>query len=52
VRQQARAGFVRMEDPGLLPTSPSVLLLSQQISVVHMTRQLVAQERALAVGSS
>lgn len=30
-------GFVTLEDPELLPTSPSVLIMSQQISLVQVS---------------
>ncbi|EFN55333.1 expressed protein [Chlorella variabilis] len=52
LRKQARMGFVTLEDPELLPTSPSVLIMSQQISLVQMARQLVLQERTLAPSST
>lgn len=46
-RAQPREGFVRLEDPGLARTSAFALLMSQQISLVQMTRQ-----RVLAAASS
>lgn len=39
-------GFVSLEDPNLLATSPTLLIMSQQISLIQMTRKLVLQERA------
>ena len=36
-------GFMRVEDPSLLQTSPTSLLMSQQMSLVLMTRQRVLQ---------
>lgn len=41
-----------MEDPRLATSSPTALLMSQQISLVQMTRQLVAQERARAAAAA
>ncbi|PSC70908.1 hypothetical protein C2E20_5721 [Micractinium conductrix] len=46
--QRPQEGFVRLEDPSLMATSPTTLVMSQQISLVQMTRQLVVQERARA----
>lgn len=48
LERRPQPGFVRLEDPGLLATSPTTLMMSQQISLVQMTRQLVLQERARA----
>ncbi|KAI3428594.1 hypothetical protein D9Q98_007417 [Chlorella vulgaris] len=42
-RQQDQQGFVSLEDPSLLETSPAMLVMGQQISLVQMTRQLVLQ---------
>lgn len=49
LERRPQPGFVRLEDPGLLASSPTTLMMSQQISLVQMTRQLVLQERARAV---
>ncbi|KAL4423032.1 hypothetical protein ABPG77_002066 [Micractinium sp. CCAP 211/92] len=47
--RRPQPGFVRLEDPGLLASSPTTLMMSQQISLVQMTRQMVLQERSRAV---
>ncbi|KAL4428301.1 hypothetical protein ABPG75_002390 [Micractinium tetrahymenae] len=49
LERRPQQGFVRLEDPGLVASSPTTLMMSQQISLVQMTRQLVLQERARAV---
>ena len=36
-----REGFVSVEDPSMLETSSFALLISQQISLVQMTRERV-----------
>lgn len=43
--QQPREGFVVVEDEGLLATSPTALLMSQQISLVQV------REKGLSLGT-
>jgi hypothetical protein len=35
-RQQDQQGFVSLEDPSLLETSPAMLVMGQQISLVQV----------------
>lgn len=50
--QRPQDGFVTVEDPRLAASSPTALLMSQQISLVQMTRQLVQQQQRAAAAAA